>query len=98
MAFSVDPEDKVRELAAQHDARFPVGFGADAVHVSSMTGCFYEADKRFLHATGFILDPEGAIVVGVYSTGPLGRLEVGTCLTKIEFEKGKSGKGMYLRK
>ncbi len=94
MAFSADPEDKARELAAKHGARFPVGFGADAEYLSSMTGCFYEADKRFLHATGFIIDPEGAIVVGIYSTGPLGRLEAETCLAKIEFERGqRSGRG-----
>ncbi len=74
-------------MAAKHDARFPVGFGVDAVEISSETGCFYEAGKGFLHATGFILDPNGTIVNGVYSTGPLGRLEATTCLSKINWER-----------
>jgi hypothetical protein len=87
VAFSVDPEDKAGEMAAKHEASFPVGFGVDAVSISSGTGCFYEAGKGFLHATGFILDPDGTIVIGVYSTGPLGRLEAETCLTTIDWHQ-----------
>jgi len=85
VVFSVDPEDKAGEMAAKHDTGFPMGFGVDAVYISSRTGCFYEAEKGFLHATGFILDPEGIIALGVYSTGPLGRLEAETCLSAIDW-------------
>lgn len=81
----MDPEDKAGEMAAKNDAGFPIGFGVDAVDISSRTGCFYEDGKGFLHASGFILDPEGIIVMGVYSTGPLGRLEAETCLSSIDW-------------
>ncbi len=74
-------------MVTKHNARFPVGFGVDAVEISSETGCFYEAGKGFLHATGFILDPDCRIVNGVYSTGPLGRLEAAACLGKIAWER-----------
>ena len=87
----MDPEDKAGEMAAKHDAGFPVGFGVDAVYISSRTGCFYEGGKGFLHATGFILDPVGTIVVGVYSTGPLGRLEAETCLSAIDWHRKQGG-------
>ena len=87
MAFSADAEDKALEMAEKHRARFPVGFGANPVTISAETGCFYEGQKRFLHATGYILDPEGRIVLGVYSTGPLGRLEAETSLSAVEYHR-----------
>ena len=88
-AVSVDPQDKALEMVEKYRIRFAVACGADAVAVSAATGCFYDAGKGFLHAAGFLLDPEGLIINAVYSTGPLGRLEAETCLVKVEFERGK---------
>jgi hypothetical protein len=54
--------------------KFPVAYGLDAQAVSGTTGAFFEPEKKFLHATGFLLKPDGKIQVAAYSTGPLGRL------------------------
>ena len=39
-----------------------------------MTGCFYEEKRKIIHGTGYVIKPDGTIAVGVYSTGPIGRL------------------------
>ena len=38
------------------------------------TGAFVNADPAYLQATGFVLDPEGKVIVSVYSSGAIGRL------------------------
>ena len=88
IAASVDPVDKAAEIVEKHGFAYPVGWGLDPVAVSGLTGAFYEADKGFLHAAGFIVDPKGKVVNAVYSTGSIGRLTAGDCLGKIVFEMG----------
>lgn len=53
---------------------FPVGYGLDNKAISELTGGFYEEKRQILHSTGYVLKPDGTIAVGVYSTGPIGRL------------------------
>ncbi len=36
-------------------------------------GHWYDPGKKFLHATGFIVKPDGVVAPAVYSTGPIGR-------------------------
>jgi hypothetical protein len=42
--------------------------------VSAATGAVVDPGRGFLRSTGFVLDPEGRVVVSVYSTGAIGRL------------------------
>ena len=39
-----------------------------------MTGAFVNEDPLYLQSTGFVLDPQGTVVVSVYSSGAIGRL------------------------
>ena len=39
-----------------------------------LVGAFYEERRQILHATGFLLDPDGRIATSVYSSGAIGRL------------------------
>ncbi|MEV6892207.1 peroxiredoxin family protein [Kribbella sp. NPDC051137] len=73
-ALSVDDEATTAELVASHKLTFPVGFGADAASVADLTGAFVNADPVYLQSTGFVLDPDGKVVVSVYSSGAIGRL------------------------
>ena len=41
---------------------------------SETTGAFVSADPVHLQSTGFVLDPDGKVVVSVYSSGAIGRL------------------------
>src|SRR4051794_20721114 len=74
VALSVDDEATTRELIAKHGLTFPVGHSADAAAIHEATGAFVNADPVHLQSTGFVLDPDGNVVISVYSTGAIGRL------------------------
>jgi peroxiredoxin len=73
-ALSVDDKDTTAALIAKHKLTFPVGYGADAPAVASLTGAFVNPDPVYLQSTGFVLDPAGNVIVSVYSSGAIGRL------------------------
>ena len=74
VALSVDDEAATRELIAKHDLKFPVGHSADAAAIHEATGAFVNPEPAHLQSTGFVLDPEGKVIVSVYSSGAIGRL------------------------
>jgi peroxiredoxin len=74
VALSVDDEATTADLAAKHHLGFPVGYAADACKVAEATGAFVNEDPLYLQSTGFVLDPEGRVLVSVYSSGAIGRL------------------------
>lgn len=74
VALSVDDESTTADLVAKHHLAFPVGHSVDARKVAEATGAFVNEDPLFLQSTGFVLDPEGRVLVSVYSSGAIGRL------------------------
>ena len=74
VAVSVDDEATTKALIAKHDLEFPVGHSADADALADATGAFANAQPHYLQSTGFVLDPDGRIIVSVYSSGAIGRL------------------------
>ena len=74
VALSVDDEATTRELIAKHDLAFPVGISAVARRVAAVTGAFVNDEPTYLQSTGFVLNPNGEVVVSVYSSGAIGRL------------------------
>jgi peroxiredoxin len=74
IALSVDDEASTRELIAKHGLEFPVGHSADAHAVAQATGAFVNPDPVYLQSTGFVLAPDGTVIVSVYSSGAIGRL------------------------
>lgn len=74
VALSVDDEPTTQALVDKLRLRFPVGHSADARAVGETTGAFVNDDPRHLQSTGFVLDPSGAVIVSVYSSGAIGRL------------------------
>jgi peroxiredoxin len=74
VALSVDDEATTQELIAKHGLTFPVGHSADAHAVADETGAFVNDEPIYLQSTGFVLDPNGRVVVSVYSSGAIGRL------------------------
>ena len=74
VALSVDDEATTRELIEKHGLTFPVGHSADARGVARATGAFVNEEPLYLQSTGFVLAPDGRVVVSVYSSGAIGRL------------------------
>jgi peroxiredoxin len=73
-ALSVDDEPTTADLIAKHGLTFPVGHSADATAIADLTGAFVNPHPVYLQSTGFVLDPDGKVVVSVYSSGAIGRL------------------------
>jgi peroxiredoxin len=73
-ALSVDDKETTAALVAKHQVTFPVGYGAVAPAIASLTGAFVNPDPVYLQSTGFVLDPAGKVIVSVYSSGVIGRL------------------------
>jgi peroxiredoxin len=73
-ALWVDNEETTARFTDQHEITFPLGHSADARAVAELTGAFVNEDPLYLQSTGFVLDPQGAVVVSVYSSGAIGRL------------------------
>jgi peroxiredoxin len=74
VSLSVDDEATAHELITKHGLTFPVGHSADAAAVAAVTGAFVNPDPVYLQSTGFLLDPDGKVIVSVYSSGAIGRL------------------------
>jgi peroxiredoxin len=74
LSLSVDDQDTARELSANHGLTFPVGHSADAAAIHEATGAFVNPGPVYLQSTGFVLDPDGNVIVSVYSSGAIGRL------------------------
>jgi len=73
-ALWVDDEQTTAEFTAKHGLTFPLGHSADARAVAALTGAFVNEDPLYLQSAGFVLDPQGTVIVSVYSSGAIGRL------------------------
>ncbi len=90
-AASVDSIDNVRSLREGLRVGFPMYAEVDAAAVSAATGAhMHTGEKTYLHATGFLVNPEGTIINAVYSTGPIGRFTASEILRKVRFEIDKA--------
>ena len=92
VAASVDSVADTAALAEGHRLRYVTMLAeldgpavAESTHAAIQTG-----EKTFLHATEFILDPAGNIVVSVYSSGPIGRFSANDALKKVIFEQARA--------
>ena len=83
IAISVDTLEQAAGTVKENGLTFPVAYGLDGPAFAAKTGAFYHPEKGPLHATGFILDPEGRVANAVYSTGPVGRLITADCIGLI---------------
>ncbi len=78
VAVSVDTEELARKAVEECGVTFPMAYGVDPKHISEVTGAFYQKDpgereRPYLHATNFLLQPDGKVYVSAYSSGMLGR-------------------------
>ena len=87
IAASVDKLEDAEEMVKRNNLAFPLAYGTDGKGFSEATGAFFDLKKGFLHATGFIIRPDGTLMDAVYSTGPIGRLAAADTIRLINFRK-----------
>jgi peroxiredoxin len=89
IAGSVDPVDKARETAEKSGITYPVAYGMDVEEISEITGAFYDNERKYLHATGYLIRPDNTIEVACYSTGPIGRFAAKDILMLVKYYKSR---------
>ena len=88
----MDPVEKARETVEKNGVTYPVAYGMNAEDVSKLTGAYYDKDRKYIHATGFLVRPDNTIEVACYSTGPIGRFVAQDVLGLVKFYKSKMKK------
>ncbi len=83
IAASVDSKEDAESLVEMLGLTFSVGYGLDFMDFAQKTGAFYEVRRSIIHATSFILRPDGTVAHAVYATGPIGRLTVDDCIRML---------------
>ena len=92
VAMSVDPLEKAAETVKNLKLTFPVAYGLDAKSISAKIGAFYEAKSLYLHATSFLLKPDGTVFNSVYSSLALGRFGPGDAASLVEIVRSREQK------
>ena len=82
--------EKAQETVERIGLTYPVGYGMDAEAISRITGAYYDIDRKFIHATGFLIRPDNTIEVACYSSGPIGRFVAQDVLRLVRFYKKKN--------
>ena len=88
--LSVDDEATSQELISKLQLTFPVGHSADARSIAALTGAFVNPDPEYLQSTGFVLSPDGSVIVSVYSSGAIGRLVPEDVLGMVAYIRNSS--------
>ncbi|MGH7653631.1 MAG: peroxiredoxin family protein [Gemmatimonadaceae bacterium] len=78
ISASVDSIEHARETQAKAGATFPIAYGLPVLETAEAIGAFYDPAPShtapYIQSTGFLLSPDGRVVVSVYSSGAIGRL------------------------
>ena len=91
VALSVDAQEQAERTVQQRALGFPVAYGLDPQVVAQGVGT-YLSDGRdgkptYLQASGFVLDPAGRVVLALYSSGAVGRLNAADTLGLIKYAR-----------
>jgi peroxiredoxin len=91
VALSVDDQAISAALVEKHHLASPVGYGADADDIAAAIGAYANDKPRYLHSTGFVLDPSGKVIMAAYSSGAIGRLVADDVVGFIHYVKSPQG-------
>ena len=74
VALSADTEAVARETVTELSIPFPLGCDVSVPAVAPALECYTDPAGTFFQSTGFVLDPDGRVMLAVYSSGAIGRL------------------------
>jgi alkyl hydroperoxide reductase subunit AhpC len=81
----VDDKPASQALVDKLGLAMPYAYGLDAEATSKALGCYYEPKDKYIHSTGFVIDPEKKLYVSSYSTGVVGRIRADFAYSVIRY-------------
>lgn len=84
-AASAETEEEAANTVSELGLRYPVGWGLNPADFAETHRAYYSDDGTYLHATGFLLDPNGKVDIAVYSSGAIGRLTATDSLSILDY-------------
>lgn len=90
LGLSIDPLEEAQKTKERHSISYPLAYGVSGPGFGAQTGAFYDMEKGFLHASGFLLQPGGRLAGAVYSTGPIGRYTPAEVLGMLDYRMKKA--------
>ena len=89
VALSVDTQEDAQETVKRHNLSFPVAYGLDPQATADKVGTYLSdgSDDKpiYTQATGFVLTPDSNIVLALYSSGAIGRLNAADTLGMLKY-------------
>ena len=83
--MSSETQEEAQETVEKLGLSYPVGYGLVPREFAEQYGAYYSDDSTYLHATGFLIDPEGAVDISVYSCGAIGRFTADDSLQILSY-------------
>jgi peroxiredoxin len=92
VAISADTRADAEAMAAELRLPFPVACEVDPDKLAGLIGNYVGADmpRRYAQTTNVLLDPDGKVMIAVYSNGPIGRLTPSDVLGYLAYLHGDS--------
>ncbi len=91
VAASVDSLEKAAQTQAQTGAKFSIAYGLPVEETAEAIGAFYDENPLhtapYIQATGFVINPNGKVILSVYSSGAIGRLGWQDVLALVKYLK-----------
>ncbi len=94
VAFSADNADEARAMGQEFHVTFPLGYDLNVRDFVDKTGAYFHADKGFVHATNFIVRPDGRVATACYSSGAIGRFWAADTIMQMDYLIKKEGTGI----
>ncbi len=91
VALSVDSEEDAQKMVTRHELTYPVLHGLDARETMATIGGYVNEEPLYLHPSGFVLRPDGTIVMLVQSSGAIGRLVANDTIGLIQHYSNTAG-------
>ena len=91
VAASVDSPTDAAKMQEEAKLTFGVAHSVDVSDFAKRFGAFYEPERGFLHATGFVLKADGTVAHAVYATGSIGRLTPPATIRAIDYLISQGG-------
>lgn len=76
-------------MVDRHKLTYPVLYGLNARETMATIGGYINEEPLYLHPSGFILRPDGTIVLLAQSSGAIGRLVANDTIGLIQYYQKK---------